>query len=229
MNMVQSVMKMYMRDKWGWFFLPWIILFSSFLVNFLIASLLPMEENIVTGGLMSIFIYMMVAGILTMSQTFPFALGMSVRRRDFYMGSMLMILLVSIWISVTLSILSYIEGSVIDGWGVRLYFFHLPYLSAGGYLSQLVIFISTMLFLYMLGFLCASIFRRFGKTGMFGSAIVSALVLTVVIYMANYFGWWASVFNAVKDLTALDIALILFPLSVCLSVVSYVLLRRATV
>ncbi|RAP78396.1 hypothetical protein [Paenibacillus montanisoli] len=229
MNRVQGVVKMYARDKWGWFYLPWIILLSSFLVNLIIAAFLPMDEKIVTGGLMSIFIYMMVAGILSMFQTFPFALGMSVRRHDFFMGTMLMITLISIGISVILCLLSFIEGDVIDGWGVRLYFFHLPYISDGGILSQLVIYFSVMLNLYMIGFLWASLHRRFGKSGVYVLAIAGLIIITLLLYMANYFEWWPSIRDFFIGFTALDIALWLLPITVCLSVGSYLLLRRATV
>ncbi|SFS67758.1 hypothetical protein [Paenibacillus sp. BC26] len=229
MNMVQNVVKMYARDKWGWFFLPWVILFSSFIVNLFIAAFLPVDDKIVTGGLMSIFIYMMVIGIVSLSQTFPFALGLSVRRRDFFLGSMLMISLLSAGIAIILCLLSYIEGSVIDGWGVSLYFFHLPYISDGNAFLQIVIFFSVMLNLYMIGFLCASVHRRFGRNGMYVFSIVAVLVLTVITYIVKYMGWWSDIFNFFGDHTAVQFALMLFPITICLSLVSYLLLRRATV
>ncbi|MBP3964162.1 hypothetical protein [Paenibacillus lignilyticus] len=229
MNMVQNVVKMYARDKFGWFILPWVILLSSFVVNLLIASLLPIDEKLVTGGLMSIFIYMMVVGIISLSQNFPFALGLSVRRRDFFLGSMLMISLLSTGISIILCLLSYIESSVIDGWGVQLYFFHLPYLSDGNVFSEFVIYFSCMVSLYMTGFLCASVHRRFGRNGMYVLSIAAVLLITILFYVINYMGWWSTIFHFFGDHTAVQLAEMLLPITVCLSIVAYLLLRRATV
>ncbi|SDW12127.1 hypothetical protein [Paenibacillus sp. CF384] len=229
MNMVQNVVKMYARDKWGWFILPWVILLSSFFVNLFIAAFLPVDEQIVTGGLISIFIYMMVIGIVSLSQTFPFALGLSVRRRDFFLGSMLMISLLSAAISVILCVLSYIEGSVIEGWGVQLSFFHLPYVSDGNVLAQFVIFFSCMISLYMTGFLCASVHRRYGRNGMYVFSIVAVLVMTVILYIIKYLGWWSAIFDFLGDHSAVQFAVMLLPLAICLSFASYLLLRRATV
>ncbi|AZN41511.1 hypothetical protein [Paenibacillus albus] len=229
MHPVQGVVKMYMREKMGWILLPWIILGSSFFINLLIAALIPMDDKITTGGLASIFVYMGVIGILSMSQTFPFALGLSVRRKDFFAGTMLMALLICLCTSIVLYLLSYIEGFGLVGWGVELYFFHLPYLSAGNAAEQIFVSFSIMTSIFVTGFTIGCVFRRFGKAGMTIFSIGGIAAVTLFSYLASYLGWWVSIVNYLADQTAVQLACVLLPISVCLGFIAYLLLRRATV
>ncbi|WP_219837347.1 hypothetical protein [Paenibacillus sp. R14(2021)] len=230
MSTVKGIVKMHVRDKWTWFYVPWIILLSSFIINLFIAGVIPIDdEEIITGGLSSIFIYTIVNGIVSVHQTFPFALGLSVRRRDYFAGSMLMCVLSGACVSVVLTFLSYIEHRVIDGWGVRLYFFHLPYISDGSVLQQFIVCFSLMVFMYLLGFTVSCLFRRFGKTGLYTGAIIGLLLGTVLGYASNYYGWWGGIFDFFRGYSAFDIALFLFPLELLLVCFSYLLLRRCTV
>ncbi|REE67003.1 hypothetical protein A8990_14512 [Paenibacillus taihuensis] len=228
MHPVQGVVKMYMREKMGWVLLPWIILGSSFFINLFIAALMPMDEHLTTGGIASIFVYMGVIGILSMSQTFPFALGLSVRRKDFFAGTILMAVMVSLFTSIVLYLLSYIEGFGLVGWGVQLYFFHLPYLSEGNVAEQILVFFSISLCLFVTGFTIGCFFRRFGKIGMTTLAIVSIGGGTLLSYMATYFDWWVTIGHYLADLTAVNMAYTLLPISVVLGFIAYLLLRRAT-
>ena len=85
MNRISGVLKLHSRDKWSWIYIPAIILFSSFVVNLTVSYLFMNQEDMYTGGLTSIVIYLFVAGIIVVGKTFPFAIGMSIRRnRLFY-------------------------------------------------------------------------------------------------------------------------------------------------
>lgn len=123
MNRTISVMKMHWRDKWVWIYVPWFILLLSFAVNLIIGISMGGEENINTGGVSSIFIYMFVCSMVIQGQTFPFALGMNVRRTDFFMGTSVMGLLVSAASAVILFFLSVVE-KLTDDWGGAFALFH---------------------------------------------------------------------------------------------------------
>ncbi|WP_042375059.1 hypothetical protein, partial [Neobacillus jeddahensis] len=135
---MKSVLKMHTRDKWIWLYIPFIILFSSFFVNYIVSFILT-DTEVYTGGASSIFIYLFVLGILVMAQTFPYALGMSVRRIDYFMGTSLMGLTSSFVMGIVLYILAQIEVYT-AGWGSKLHFFHLPYLNDGTFLEQIIIY-----------------------------------------------------------------------------------------
>ena len=122
MNRITTVMKIHAKDKLTWFIAPWCFgLLPAFLVNLLIGWILRLEKGLYTGALSSIFIWMMVVGIVTLTKSFPFTLGMSIRRTDFFLGTLMMVTVVSLGISVVLLALSFVESDW--GWGVGLAFF----------------------------------------------------------------------------------------------------------
>lgn len=228
MNMaVKGIVNMHLRDRISWFLIPWCIMTSSFLINLIIAGTMN-DDQIITGGLASIYIYSMVSGIVAVNHTFPFALGLSVRRRDYFTGTMMMILAVSIVTSIVLTVLSYIEDAS-NGWGVRLFFFHLPYVTDGNAFQQFIVFFSFLLFMYLFGFVISSLFRRFGRTGLLVAAIVSLIIGTVLVFAIIHLGWWRDIFDFFDGRSAFNIALLLLPVTIVCSLVSYALLRRSTI
>lgn len=228
MNNVQSVLKIHNRDKWSWIYIPAMILFSSFLVNLIVSYSISSVEKFYTGGITSIFIYIFVAGILTVAQTFPFALGMSIRRNDFFIGTSLMGISASIVIGLLILIFSIIEKQS-DGWGTGLHFFYFPYINDGNPLQQLTIYILLFACLFFFGFTIASFARRFGGKGMFILAITSLLLGSVAVLLCTYYQVWTDIFQWITNHTAIQLALWLIPFVLFYLVASFLLLRKATV
>jgi hypothetical protein len=90
MNRIANVLRLHIRGWHYWLLVPLSIVLSSFVINLIISVILGGKTAIYTGGLSSIYIYMLVLGSLTVKETFAFALGFSVRRRDYYLGTLVM-------------------------------------------------------------------------------------------------------------------------------------------
>src|SRR3954451_20964836 len=146
---------MYSRDKWAWFLIPNIILFSVFLLNFIVSLIISSDEKIYTGGVSYIFFYMLVMGIMVVVQTFPYAIGMSIRRTDYFLGTVVMAVAVNILFGIMLVVLSFIENAT-NGWGDRVHFFHFPYLNDGSLLEQLTMYVILLINLFFIGILISS-------------------------------------------------------------------------
>lgn len=228
MNRAAGVLKMHFRDKFGFLYLPWIILLSSFFVNVFVGFLVHEEKGFYTGGLMSIYIYMFVMGIIVVAQSFPLTLGFSVRRSDYYLGTVGLIVVLSGLFAAILTLLSWMEV-LTNGWGVKLGFFHLPYLSNGGYLEQFLVSFLVMLFICLNGFVTGSYSKRFGKTGTFTLFIVLFLLGSLFSLAMSYYGGWVDLFEWFAGKTALDLAVWSLPVSIVFAGLSYLFLRKATV
>lgn len=226
MNRVTAVMKLHTRDKWTWMGIPALILGSSFAVNYVVGLIL--EQEMFTGGLASIFVYMLVAGILCMAQTFPFALGFSVRRTDYFIGTSLTFLITSAVLSVGTYVLGVVESDLTGGWGTQLHFFSLPYLNDGSALEQLWIYFALAMTLFYLGFLISAIYRRFGIYGMYVFFGTLTLGLTVLVLLSAYYGWWMQIGSWFIGRSAFELALRAAVGGVVFAGVSYLLIRRAT-
>lgn len=227
MNRVSGIVRMYMRDK-TFLMTPWLIVSISFLANLTIGYLFR-DEPIYTGGIASIYIYMLVMGLVLLPQTFPFAIGLSTRRTDYFWGTTATITGTSVVFSIVLLLLSLIESKLTGGWGVDLHFFHLPYFNDGPAWAQLWIFFALLMNMFFLGFAISSVHRRFGKSGLWIFMIAAFVVVTVALFLCGYYGWWGDIFSWLAAQTAFQLSLWMFALAVLYAIVAYMLLRKATV
>ncbi|WNS76663.1 hypothetical protein RRV45_06660 [Bacillus sp. DTU_2020_1000418_1_SI_GHA_SEK_038] len=225
---IQSVVKMHSRDKWAWFFIPNIILFSVFLLNFIVSLLISSDEKMYTGGVSYIFFYMLVMGIIIVVQTYPYAIGMSIRRTDYFFGTVVMGVAVNILYGIMLVLLAAIENAT-NGWGERVHFFHFPYLNDGTLLEQLIVYIILLINLFCIGLLISSTARRFGAKGLVIAIISLLLISSVAALFVTYYGVWMDIFQWFVQFTAVQIAYWLILPTLLYMMLSYALLKRATV
>ncbi len=226
MNRVAGIIRTHLTDKWSWLFLPWIILMSSFFCNLVIAG--AAGDKIYTGGLASIFIYMLVLGILSVGQTFPFIIGFGARRKDYFLGTTATITIISIAASVILLLVGYIETQT-DGWGVDLHFFHLPYVSDGNVITRTWVLFSFMINFFFMGFTISCIHRKFGRNGLYAFFILAAIIITLSVYLISSYGNWDAIFDWFAETSAAQFASGMFILTLVYIGLSYLMLRKATV
>ncbi|MEF3303819.1 hypothetical protein [Paenibacillus sp. GYB003] len=227
MNRIAGVVKIHLQDK-SLIYMPWLIVSISFVANLTIGLLISDREPMYTGGIASLYVFMLVFGLIVLPQTFPFALGMSVRRTDYFWGTAAVIAAASAVFSVLLLLLAVVESEWTAGWGVDLHFFKLPYLNDGPALAQLWIFFSCLLNMFYLGFAISSIHRRFGKKGMWIATAVSFVIFTVVSYVCTYNEWWGDIYLWIAAHTMFQLSLYMFAGAVVYALASYALLRRAS-
>ncbi|MBB6675198.1 hypothetical protein [Cohnella nanjingensis] len=225
-NRMQGVIRLHMKDKMNWLVTPWIVVLCSFAVNLVISQF--MEADLYTGGVASLYIYMLVIGIVTLTHTFPFAIGFNVRRKDYFWGTLVAAGGASLYSAVILTLLSYVEYDLTDGWGSGLNFFHLPYLSDGSLFVQLVVSFLLILNLFYTGFFITGIFKRFGRAGLFTFAIALLILGTVFSFIMTQQEWWVNVIDWFNAHTMFEFTLWTLPVTVVFMLLSYAMLRRAT-
>jgi len=228
MNRTMSVLRMHARDKVMWVYVPIFILCINFAVNLLI-SFLPIDSTpIYTGGIVQLYVYMFVMGIITLPQSFPLALGLSVSRRNYFLGTTGIIILVSTALAFLLCITAQIEQQT-DYWGGNLHFFTIPYLNDGTVFEQFCIYFILMINLYFVGLVISSVHRRYGNIGLFVLFTCFALVLGIGGFAFYYYQWWITLIDWLNHVSAFTISLWLIPFALCIAILSYLLLRKSTV
>jgi hypothetical protein len=226
MNRVSGIIRTHLTDKWGWILIPWLVLASSFVVNLFVAGL--SGEVIYTGGVASIFIYMLVLGIVIVAQTFPFIIGFGSRRKDYFLGTAATIVIISAIFALILCMLARIEVQS-GNWGVNLHFFNIPYISDGSAIGSYWVQFSFMTHLFFTGFFIACLYRKFGRNGFFLFSIVLFVILSISVYLINIRDGWNAIFNWLGEISAVELATGLFLLTLVYLGLSYGLLRKATV
>jgi hypothetical protein len=211
--------------------MPWLILGIAFAINLVIFALVPdppAGEPKVTGAILSIYVFMLIAHLQSMTQVFPFALGLSVTRRDFFTGTSLLIVAQSLVQGILLTIMLGIER-LTGGWGMDLSFFGVPFLVQDNWFLQALVYTVPFLLLSFASIFAGTVYKRWGQFGVYVLMIGGLVLLGAAAVITTWQQAWGAVGRFFADTSALML-LAGYPLvlSVLLAAAGYLALRRAT-
>jgi hypothetical protein len=226
-NQIINVMKMQRREAFMWFYLPWAILLGNLAISLIASLLFNPEEVSINGGFSSIFIYMLIIGMITLGQTFNFTLGLSVSRKDYFTGTVLSVLAVCAIHSIVIVFMTVLEQWS-SQWDGLAHFFTASSIHDGSIPAQLLFYITVFLNLYFTGFTLASLKRRFG--GLTLTIVVA--VLFILLTATSIWGGaeeWRDISEFLTSQSAIELAPWSIPLTAVYIGLSYLFLRKATV
>ncbi len=236
---VVNVVKLHFANPYTVLINPWIILIGIFLVNLAIWAIImsqvtdPADRADVTEGFsysgssLFIFVYMMIVAIQAMNQTFSFALGMSVTRRDYYLGSALTFVLLSAVFAVGMAVLAAIEEAT-SGWGVGGRMFTSIYFGDGPWFERLAFVFLAMLFFFFVGAVAATVFVRWKALGLTVLLGLLGLITLAFVALVTFTRSWGSVGEWFATTGFLGSALWSLVISAVAGVAGFFILRRAT-
>lgn len=235
---IWRVVRLNLVNKWSTIWVPVMIMAFIWLINYLIwwiiwAATAPadrahaFEGTQWSGGASYIFVYMLVIGIQVISMTFPFALGYSVTRRDFYLGAALTFLLLAAGYALGFTVLSAIEEAT-GGWGLGGHLFTSIYFGDGGFFSRLFIVFVVMLFFFFTGSISGTLYMRWRMNGVLVAGAVLALIIVGAIALITFTASWPAVGDWFATMGPLGVATwLLLPTAVA-AVAGYFVISRAT-
>ncbi|WP_028661400.1 hypothetical protein [Saccharomonospora saliphila] len=210
--------------------LPVVILLGVLLGNILIFGGMraaEADEPVVSGALSSIYIVMLVVHLQTMTQMFPFAVSLSVTRRDFFGATTLIVLGQSVAYGLLLTLLAPIEEAT-GGWGVNMSMINVPFLAHDNVLAQFLAFTAPFLLTSFLGIWFGIVFKRWGQLGVWVLGLGCAALVVGFVSLVSWQRWWPAVgeFLAGHPALALQAA---YPalIAVVLAGAGYLTARRA--
>jgi hypothetical protein len=206
---------------------PWGILALSFAVNLAIWA--STDDAEWTGGLASIYAVQLVAHVQLFTRGFPFALGMSVTRRAYYLGTWLYAAVESVVFGTVLLLLRQIESAT-DGWGVSLaYFGLLGSREPDSLLLRWLTYVVPFLLVASLGACLGLLMMRWGYNGVL-TLLAALIVLSgLAVIVVSRQGWWGAIGDWFADQSAT--ALLAgwpLPLAAGFGLLGYAVIRRAT-
>jgi hypothetical protein len=210
---------------------PWMVVASSFVINWLIWKLagiadIPDSGNF-TGGVAALYITVMIVYVAAVTQMLPFAMGLSLSRRTFYLGTALVGVVQAIGYGVALAVLTEI-GHATDGWGVGLRFWAPGGMDVHNFLLQIAVSGAPLLAFIAAGIGLGVLYKRWGQNGVWGLSIGGILVLGGVGVLVTWLDSWRAVgqWFADQSVTSLAVGLPL-ALTAVLAVLAFAGLRRA--
>jgi hypothetical protein len=187
MKRIWNATRLNLVNKWTVYWIPLMILGFIWLVNLIIWWIIhssttgsdrqdALDGTEWSGASFYIFVYMLVIAVQSMNMTFAYALGLSLTRREFYLGSSLAFVVLSVSYGAILTTLSYLEEWT-NGWGVGGHMFTSVYFGSGPVWQRLFVFTAAMLFFAFIGAVSGAIFMRWRTNGLLIAAAVSVLLV----------------------------------------------------
>ena len=178
MNRVVAAARLHLMNPLQIIGIPWGIALLSFAINLPIWALTPASDQPgggVTGGVISLYITVLVVYIQSVTQLMPFAMGMSLSRRTFYLGTVLIAVVTALGYGLALSALTAVEDAT-GGWGVRLNFWSPGPFDVDNAALQVVVSGAPMLAAAFVGVAIGVVVKRWGPTGLW-TLVVGAIAL----------------------------------------------------
>lgn len=232
-----NIVRMHVANPVPTLVVPWVITAAIFGLNLAIWTMVAnaaggadnLEDAALTfnGGIVWLLSFMMVVAVQAMNLTFKFALGFSVTRRDFYLGSVLYFVLLSLLYATGISALIVIERAT-DGWGLNAAFFAPWALTDQPIATVWFLYLMALLLFFFLGAAVATVFVRWASYGLYAFFISLAVVVVGAGWIVTATDSWASVGEFFTTTSLVGIAAWTAPVTIACGVAGYLILRRAT-
>jgi hypothetical protein len=208
MNRILNAARLHVVHPMAILAVPWLVVLSSFAINEAIWGFghLGSQPGGGTGGVLALYITVAIVFVQSVTQLFPFALGMGLSRRTFYAGTAVMVVAQAIGYAVVLVALTAIENTS-GGWWVGLHFFAPLQLNEKSALTQFVVYGSVMLGMAFLGVAIGVISKRWGPTGLYALGVGVLLAFGGAAVVVTALGDWAPLGHWFADRQILTLAL----------------------
>ncbi|MFQ6230284.1 ABC transporter permease [Nocardia sp. NPDC002869] len=204
------------------------ILLAAFVIPWVIFALIDVDDSNTTGSVYSILGVTMAFYMGAMTQTFPFALGLGVTRRDFFNATVLVGAAQVACVSVLLWTLAVIEDHT-DGWGVRMEMFGLPADFTDNRLIQLATYAAFLGLVACISLFLGAIYQLWRVAGLYTTGAVFLIVGGLAAILVTWQRWWPAVGSWFTD-TPRAVPMVALPAVVALAALigAWVTIRRAT-
>lgn len=227
MSRTLNVVRLQLINKQTFVWVPLIILAATSVVSVAIFAMIPVDGPKYGGGGQAPLWYFFALGLSSLTLTFPFSQAMSITRREFFFGTMLTAVLASVLLSVVFVVLGLVELAT-DGWGVRGYMFYLPWMWEGGALAAGVVYFTMAMFFFLVGFLGATVYKRWGPVVTTVASIAVGLIPVGIAFFITRAELWGQFGQSIVTVGALGLAAWGLLLVAVMAGGSYLVLRRAT-
>lgn len=227
MSRILNVVRLQLVNKQTWVWIPLIVLGSALALSIVIYAMIPSDGPKYGGAGQAPLWYFFALGLQALTLTFPFSQALSVTRREFFLGTLLTAIGGALLLTAVFLLGGWIED-VTHGWGVNGYVFRLPWVWEGGPLAAALTYFTLALFLFLVGFTGATIFKRAGALAIAVVGVGVGAVLVGVVFVITRFELWGQVGAGLAGLGALGLALWGLVAIAALAGISYLVLRRAT-
>ncbi|HKH08197.1 MAG TPA: hypothetical protein VKA62_04545 [Agromyces sp.] len=218
------------------FGIPWIILGGAWAVMMIVGLIItaangPTEEMAegmrYSWAVLSPQWYLVVVGVQAIGLTFSFALGFGTTRRDFWLGTSIMFVIVSFLNGVAIATLVQIEKAT-DGWGIGIAMFDSLWYGQHGWLTDFYSTLALQLLVLFIGASVTTVYLRWRMRGTMTVLFSAVALLLAFIAIATFSGSWSALFEWFGSIGVIGAFTIVLVFAAVCAVGGYLVIRRAT-
>jgi hypothetical protein len=190
------------------FGIPWLVVGISFAINVAIwglAGLREVPDAGFTGGVLALYITVCVVFVQAVTQLLPFAMGVSLSRRTYWLGVALIGVLSALGYGIAIAALDAI-GDATDGWGVGLSFWAPEPMQADNFFLQVLVSGAPMLAFIFSGIGMGVVVKRWGPNGLWALALLALLLFGGLAVLVTGLGAWPEVGGWFADRSLLSLS-----------------------
>ncbi|AYJ49439.1 ABC transporter permease [Rhodococcus sp. P1Y] len=211
----------------GW---PIGVLVIAFVISYTIFAVIPTTdaEFNFTGAVFSMYGFAVGFYLQAVTQTFPFAMGISVSRREFFTATALVGIVQSAFLATLVYVMSVVEVAT-SGFGIKLRMFGVVrYATDTPALQWLGIF-TTLLLVAAIGLFIGVAYQRYRVTGFLTISVVAIVLFGGGAILVTWQQWWPAVGRFFVDTPSVVLlGVIPLALAALFATAGWVGLRRAT-
>lgn len=229
MNTLLNVARLHLVDRFQYTALPIGVTAFTFAVNLVIFAVLPTPaDGNYTGAQLTLYCFLLVLGVLSVSRSLPFGFALGLSRRAYYLGTMTLVFGMALAYGLGITVLQAVEGAT-GGWGLRMHFFRVPWILDGPwYLTWFTSFVLLVL-MFVYGMWYGLVHRRWNVTGMVAFTMAQVLVLLAAVVGITWARAWSAVADFFSGLDAAAFTGVLAAVAAALALGGYATIRRVTV
>jgi len=205
MKTLVNVARYHLVDRITYVALPWGILALSFLINLAIAAMAPQQPGgMYTGGVVSLYVFLLICGVLSMTRELPFGLMLGVSRRGYYLGTTLLVLALGI-------------------------VYGLPWIMDGPWYQTWATSFVLLLLFFGYGMWYGLVYRRWSVVGLVTFIVAQMLVVLAVVALVTLTHSWTAFGHFFTTVQAPALTGVLAALTIALGLGGYTTMRRTTI
>jgi hypothetical protein len=176
--------------------IPWLVVGIAFAINLALWSLAGIDQasdgDAFTGGVSSLYITVMVAYVTSVTQLLPYAMGISVSRRTFYLATALVAVVEAVGYGIVIALLAEIEEAT-GGWGAALEFWAPAAMNVDNFALQVLLSGAPMLALMFIGMGFGVVYKRWGQAAVWGLILGSLVFFGALAILVTGLEAWGAV------------------------------------
>ncbi|SEL83214.1 hypothetical protein SAMN04515665_12094 [Blastococcus sp. DSM 46786] len=195
MNRVLAAARLHLIHPLVIFGVPWLVGGVAFAINWALWATAGLDEasdgDAFTGGVSSLYITVAVAFVQAVTQLLPYAMGISVSRRTFYLATALVAVAQALAFGIALATLTALEEAT-GGWGAGLEFWAPAAMNVDSFALQVLLSGAPMLTLMFIGIGMGVVYKRWGQPGVWGLILGTLVVVGGLAVLVTGLEAWGS-------------------------------------